>query len=642
MKKMLVVVAICVCCFFIPSFFYGVHINSIGLFLIYCLVYIQIPGYLIIKSLNITYASKGEDLLISFFVGIFLIIVEYFFLSFIDCIFIIKYINVIVSTACVIYYIPNILRNKNHIKLVKPSWKTILFISFLFIMCSLYLQYQYVSPELTEYIDVERDQLWHMGNINMLVTHYPVVDARIADHLFFYHYFQELFFAIFSLIFKVPADVIIFTCSPFLLGYIISISLIAFFKAFGLNPRRVQLYSFIFILLSFASVGVLIDGADLFRSLFNEHIFSNISSVAFSISAILAFMVALKRIRTVREICVSMMIMAVATGIKGPVTIVVVAAMICAFIIDLIVCQKINYINLLSTILNTVTFLFIYMFIISGVNTGNAPKGSNLEMSIFATIERGAVFKFLCEISFFTELPSLIQAVFSIIIEMILIIGTIIIPYIVYCAIFTKSLLCKKEQWIDIVIVLATIIGIGGFLIVDQSGFSQGYFLFAVIPFIFLLAIKAFELEEKKIINTRHVMTISIAIGVAIGFCCFMNTNMKMVNAALDKAMGNIEYSNKYSILSKKEYNGYIWLRNNTNEDSIIATDRRNLLNENQYIMSDGVYYYASAYSQRAMYLEGYAYSSITDEEFEDKIMVLKQIYDKCIFRQLRPTVTEK
>ena len=56
----------------------------------------------------------------------------------------------------------------------------------------------------------------------------------------------------------------------------------------------------------------------------------------------------------------------------------------------------------------------------------------------------------------------------------------------------------------------------------------------------------------------------------------------------------------------------YFWLRENTPEDSIIAVDK--FSEELDY---RNIYFYASAFSERQCYIEGYDYSDVTESRVE-------------------------
>ena len=79
----------------------------------------------------------------------------------------------------------------------------------------------------------------------------------------------------------------------------------------------------------------------------------------------------------------------------------------------------------------------------------------------------------------------------------------------------------------------------------------------------------------------------------------------------------------------RDEFAGMVWLRENTTNNSVIATDRRNITQNESYKIIDGAYFYGSAYSQRKIYLEGTAYSSQSDVSINEKMKVLKNIYSE-------------
>ena len=71
-----------ICMMAISYKFYGAPIQYIFLFCMYLILYIQIPGRLLLKIVKAEYGSILADSLISFFCGCFILFFEYYLFSF--------------------------------------------------------------------------------------------------------------------------------------------------------------------------------------------------------------------------------------------------------------------------------------------------------------------------------------------------------------------------------------------------------------------------------------------------------------------------------------------------------------------------------------------------------------------------------
>ncbi len=82
------------------------------------------------------------------------------------------------------------------------------------------------------------------------------------------------------------------------------------------------------------------------------------------------------------------------------------------------------------------------------------------------------------------------------------------------------------------------------------------------------------------------------------------------------------EAADRADIVSSDTMEAYLWLRDNTPEDSVIAVDR--LSEELDY---RSIYFYASAFAERQCYLEGYDYSDISEDQVEAKLSMNEKFF---------------
>ena len=623
----------------ISAEYFGASIPYIFIFIIYVVVYIQIPGDILIDSLHLQYDNLFSQKLIAFFSGCAILIIEYYCFSIICSTWGIILLNPSIS----IIYIGIKMHNqgiKNTFNVKGNLTIKISMLLFIVLILTLFLfnmQFQYMSPEKVEFSSLGQDFVWHMGNINALATSFPPSDPRVGGAPFYYHYFQDLIYGICLKIFGIPADVLHYTCSPYLLTYIFGGSLLAFFKEFCHKGNRAEWYALFFVILNFCPMGVAILGEKFTESWLNIHIFSNVNCVAFSMAAILIFIVSLKYYKSYQSILISMLIMFMATGLKGPMALVLILGIIIALLSEVIFTRCFDQYQLLLSLGSIFTFGIVYLFVISGFQSGRTPKGTELSISMIETIQRGPVYNWI--INYLPDNQIWLYYVgvgVVVLLEMIGLVSTIAIPYLFYMVLTGKNIFTSKCKipWERKVVYFSILIGIGGFLFVNQDGFSQIYFLFAVIPLMYLEVICIIEnlVTYSKI--KRSIILATVGIGAIVSISGFMQSSYDICLSAWQKCFGNtkVETQYFYTGMLKEEYDGWLWIRNHTSKDSVIATDRRNITRNNQYQIIDGRYYYGSAYSQRKVFLEGSAYSSyasITEKDIKWRLKILKKIYDE-------------
>ncbi len=631
---------ICLIVFFsillISSECYGADIKYIIQFIVFLAIYIQVPGMALLHILKAEYKNKLTKLLVAFFCGCSILFAEYYGLSLLGMGPLIKYVNAVVSIVFISVVVYQIVKKKQSINesMINFDFKlrTLFYFMFILLCFLLNLQFQYVNPEISPFSTVGQDQMWHMGNINSLANAFPPTDYRVEGHLFFYHYFQDLLYGICLKIFGIPADVIIFYCSPYLLTYIYGGSILALLHEFCKKTSYAEVYGALFVVLNLCPIGIVVAGEEYTSSWFNNHIFTNVNCVAFAISSIIILVISLKHCFKYTHIIICICLIIVATGLKGPMAAVVMAAIVMATIVEIVIKRTLDKYHIIGTLLCGVAFFIVYLYIISGVQVGREAKGGNLGFSLIETIQYGVLYDIIMGDSDYNGLMYYVMVILIIILEMILLVGALAIPYLIYLFSDGKKIISLKKDisWIRTIIYFSILIGIGGFIIVGQSGRSQIYFLFTTLPLMYLEVICILE-NINTYRNLKRAIIIGwVVLGLLLSGYGFIKDFDKIYTSATSKLEYNDDYYKEfeYTGMLKEEYEGYAWIRENTNKDDVIATDRRNVTTIEQYKDIDSVYYYSSAYSQRQMYLEGHKYKAMDDDQVNKRFNVLKQIYD--------------
>jgi uncharacterized membrane protein len=112
------------------------------------------------------------------------------------------------------------------------------FILFVFIGSFSYFRQGFNDFANAEWIHITIDALWHMGNINALTQSFPPMDPHVANSVFSYHYFNELFLAICKMITGLPSSTLALACTPYLMSFIFCLANYSFIKEYTAKKRR--------------------------------------------------------------------------------------------------------------------------------------------------------------------------------------------------------------------------------------------------------------------------------------------------------------------------------------------------------------------------------------------------------------------
>ena len=134
--------------------------------------------------------------------------------------------------------------------------------------------------------------------------------------------------------------------------------------------------------------------------------------------------------------------------------------------------------------------------------------------------------------------------------------------------------------------------------------------------------------------GNRHLVRIVFIVMLCM-FACTMALYLTRTAASAvrfydSKGEGTEAYRN----LSAKEYEGLIWLRDNTDKDALCACDRFNSVSMKDYDYTkrnNNTHFAYAIYSQRKMYLEGSGFSLFVDQNELRREMLEKniQMFDK-------------
>ncbi len=175
-----------------------------------------------------------------------------------------------------------------------------------------------------------------------------------------------------------------------------------------------------------------------------------------------------------------------------------------------------------------------------------------------------------------------------------------------------------------------------------QYGGSEIYFGLAAYPFAVIGIGYFFDwlISQKKskgrafaLISVTILTLACIAISIKPAYSFFEDriyqANYYRPNSSNrigDDRIAIIEENWRMDSITDKEFEAMLWLKENTKEDAVIATDR--ILLHNKYM-------YGTAFSERVFYLEGYVYITSYDEssryhgEITNRIKTLERFYEE-------------
>ena len=606
---------------------------TILLFVFYILVYIQIPGLLMIWALKNHKCFCVELLLHAFFFGLGILVIEYYIFSFLGSPLFLLLLNPTLSVLLLVRR----WRSGDEKRILEAIPEIDIKLIVLVIITCLFTfaaqGYSFVDIEDCAELYLFQDIPWHIGNISSLSRGLPFFDIRFAGLKFNYHYFNDLVFGICKYCFGMDASSLLLKCTPLLTAYVFSLGAYSFFKR--MSPH--VLIGYAVFLCSGAAIPYYIMNTDDRYSLLNYHIFSNINGVAVSLaSAISVYLYYVhiyeKENIEKRDLLILSILVFAMTGLKGPFAAVLLAAMMITSV--LMALQDHNIGRMIGVAAASgISFLATYILIIKGLENLSRESNNNrtTAISITDTFARSRLWD---TFSVSAESDSKLQILLYCLI--VAVIGSIVAAGINYLFFAGKTLatlytLVRKKEYPSAETIAALAvgwIGLAGFWLVSHTGFSQLYFLFIAVLFIVG--------ESLRTVDSIGIRQLKIAMGAIL----LVNTVIcgKMYITSVWNSIGNddlhysfrkeSEVSGDVASLTHQELEGLEWIRDNTDTDCVVATDRLDLWHTGFPESEDDCRcFYYSAFAERQMYLEGYSYSDVSADEIRSRLEREKNIY---------------
>lgn len=630
------------------------HANAVGLLIFFAFTafYVLLPGLLITRASGFETGHVSADLLIAFFMGWALELVLYFVTQAIHMDMLLYACGPVLSVA---YLIMLLIRRGS----VEPLLKRVrlseipaaFYVCMALIMAYVFMftQFQYLAPGFAQNINVSYDKSYQMSLIGSLTHGYPLADPLVAGRTVNYHIFSQVLLAVASMLFGLSPDFLVMSCTPYLTAALMGLSLYAMFRYFCKRPERAGLYSLSFIL-SNVFIGRSISASYMFRMLF-----INENYAGFSAACIVACVIALgvyfngvpsdnhgSHFKAENRSCkpAALMVLTVLTmlltGIKAPLGLVIVGGLIGTFVLGLIL-RKIPFKDaILPTVLPTAGFFFVYqvMLNLNGTNGvgGDSIIGFGKIVGVcFWKSDLTAALKAM-------GLPPVVRMAIVMVMFGIVFFTIYALPFVIgYLRELVLVVTGKKDyDFTKVTVYASAFVGFAAMMLLRYTGHSQVYFGAPTLMFAPLIVFWFFEDREEM---TSKVMRAFRGISVVWFFAVLILTTGTLALCFQDTLPSVMKHAdptskyNKYKSISAEEYEAMEWIRENTPEDTLIATQMYKSNDGDSYSVVDRwdhCHFFYAAYSVRNYYLEGSGYT-FTDVEVEDRREMIKneeKLYD--------------
>ena len=602
--------------------FFRADLSELAVFLCFLIFYIVIPGLLILRLSGMTSSYTTVNLSRAFFIGFALIVGIYFISDLIGS----DILLITVGPVLSLFFISKIIRTgsaslgaiRSAISSVPPS--LIVFTALVFIYSMLTTQYTYIPPTDAAFSNINLDFGFHAGIVNALAEDFPPQNPWINGRIISYHLFTELLYSIPVRIFGLESEDIILCCTPYIIAPLLSCSFYGFFREYMADQKRCGLYCIALI----ASNMFMLKSRN--ASWFLYHLISNKNNAGMGVASVLVILTFLKYLDdgTVRErkktvpflLLLSALIM-LSTGIKGPAALVLVGGMVGTVLLGFIL-RRTKSGWVCATLVSVISFGFIYFYILGSEGSGQTNgKGG----SVLNPWEVTDLFFLKEEVLDMASRPLLL------VVFMLFTLTAFLIPFIIgYLRELYLVISGKKDYVFSRVVVYAScMVGFIALMLFNFSGHSQVYFGFVSLALVPAISFWYFEdFRGTKAIAPKVISTVFLL--------CICITSVTLVMKYYDYVSDSYAFyenrnssRNKYREISSTEYDAMMWLKENTDTDAVIASDRYYSvpLEEYDYQNRSHNYHFVYAiYSQREQYLEGSGFSLSSDESDLRKDMI--------------------
>ena len=623
---------------------YDLSVYNLTKIIVFHFIYILIPGFFFYSFLSQSNKdSFFKKFAFSFGVGIFFIIIQYFFFQYFQKLNYITYTNPILSLIFLFFFYKKSMFNINLLNLntiSSVSFFSILFLILIFLFGSIF-----ASPPLAvnKVASFMQDKLFMVGLMDGLIRGYPPPDVKTAGvSLNYYAYYSPIYLSIISYVSKISNFEMYFYLSQYF-KIIFFVSSLGYFSEYIFDKKREKnIFIFFAVFLSCAS---------LFYNFFhnggkfgNENLFHiTVFPNGYMLAMTYIFLITPEIINSLKYKSFSLknlflfsLFFIMICGSKAANAIFIVGTINLFLIFLVFLKARISFQFITLAITTNIIFLIFYFFIYY-----NSQKYYSFEFHIGHLFRSYHPNEDLLEVIFYNIISLFFipfhQILFhplSIIIYFHLFINVSANKNKTFNLNFLKKFLIKfinlnrNNNYHELFVFCAILTSFITYLFWFKFGGSS-YFMMIGTYFFSVFSLKLlFDKKfyfNKKLKNIFFIFILISLLGTFFystkylvkGTLVFMNS---FVNK---KECKNISYQDKKSLnkfdkyypkdncpdwdrLTYNEYLGLIWINKNTHRDSIILSDR--LYYDKSNIAQNARFFYYSVFSKRIIYLEGFYY----------------------------------
>ena len=617
------------------------HANAVGLLLFFAFIafYMLLPGMLIVRLCRFSAGHASAGLLISFFAGWALVVLEYFITQATGPKIMLYALGPVLSAL----YICLAAGSRRGTMLIrKVSLKDVpaafyLFMAFLMAYVFMFTQLQYLSPEHAQNIYVSLDKTYQMSLIGSLSHGYPLADPLVAGRIVHYHIFSQVLLAVPVMLVGMSPEFLVMSCTPYMTTALMGLSMYAMFRCFCKRQDRAGVYALSFILAN-VFIGRSIDASYMFRMLFINENYAGFSAACI-IACVIILNVYFRQTGTGEKAasCALLTVLTMLlTGIKAPLGLVLAGGLIGTFLLGIIL-RRVSFKEaLMPTLFPSAGFFFVYQFLLA-LNGSNGVGGDSIfsfGKIVGVCFWKSGVTKILKGMG----VPSSLR--------MVLIMGLFLVFFFTAYALpfavgYIRELILvvkgdKEYDFARVTVYASAFVGFVAMMLLRYSGHSQVYFGVATLIFAPLIVFWFFE--DREDITSKAVKALLVLSKVWF-FAVLIATTATLAMCYWDTVPGMMKHAdpastyNKYKSMSAEEYEAMKWIKANTPEDALLATQMYKSTGGKDYSVVNRwhhCHFYYAAYSVRNYYLEGSGYT-FTDVEAEERREMIKntdRLYD--------------
>jgi len=564
-----------------------------GIFLIlFAVFYVLVPGFALLITIDPDAYDrfKNQTLLLSFYAGFSLIIIQYYLLNAFGILEAVRFMPLIIGLVLIFISRKRIAALKGKLPSYKDFYKAgpYLALTAIVMFASLYGFYKTVP---TQNDKVFLDYCYHMGNIDTLYRGGSLEDTRVMGMTFKYHYFMDLFNAVLKYVFPASLWNMVLRYPVLLVPPLISGSVYNLIQS-KTNNRAIT-FAVSVLALIFPSVTAT-------TALLPNHIITNVNSVGVALPLVIVLVELFLKSSVPGEgkytdLIFVFLLGFTLTGLKGPFALALAGTVVVFFVYCWIINRKVSLLQFLVIPVFIASFAVIWFSLLNVAATGsNVTSDAHGIMKYFSLqitvpgfgltegflINTSDAILFIPQNLFFTFAGSALPLV--------------IMLFVVIARLF------MKQRETDLRTAFCVLCAFAGILMnyLMAVGYNRNYFFMFAMPFAYYSAAAFICLVMKQ--KQKILRMVSIAV---TALCCLSSV------IAVYNNFANPLFAYGSGNLSQDEINCISWIKENTDRDDLFA------INESE---PNGKKYFYSGYSERRFYIETYKYAENSGKTAED------------------------